>query len=273
MASMPIILLKDGTESKQGKSQIINNINACCAIADCVRTTLGPRGMDKLVVDRKGKTTISNDGATVLKLLDIVYPAALVMSDIAKSQDAEVGDGTTSVVVLAAELLKQAKAYVEDGVNPQLIIRSYNSAAQEAVKKLHELAVKITGDAQFRDMLIKCAETTLSSKLVRSLHTFQHYVRFSCLAKAGPHLLRGDGGRRSELPRREPSDQHDRHQEGQRRLASGIEARQGHHFQEGLQLCRLRDAAEALQEPDHRHPQHRARAEGGKGQRRDADLQ
>ncbi|KAH7719940.1 cct-7 protein [Aphelenchoides avenae] len=172
MASMPIILLKDGTESKQGKSQIINNINACCAIADCVRTTLGPRGMDKLVVDRKGKTTISNDGATVLKLLDIVYPAALVMSDIAKSQDAEVGDGTTSVVVLAAELLKQAKAYVEDGVNPQLIIRSYNSAAQEAVKKLHELAVKITGDAQFRDMLIKCAETTLSSKLLKQDRTY-----------------------------------------------------------------------------------------------------
>ncbi|KAI6170670.1 CBN-CCT-7 protein [Aphelenchoides bicaudatus] len=76
MSSLPIILLKDGTEQKQGRGQIISNIDACLAIADAVRTTLGPRGMDKLVVDTKGSTTISNDGATILKLLDVVYPAA-----------------------------------------------------------------------------------------------------------------------------------------------------------------------------------------------------
>lgn len=88
--SLPIILLKDGTEQAQGKRQIISNIQACQVVADSVRTTLGPRGMDKLIADSNGKATISNDGATILKLLDIVFPAAKTLVDIAKSQDAEV---------------------------------------------------------------------------------------------------------------------------------------------------------------------------------------
>ncbi|CAI4231315.1 unnamed protein product [Auanema sp. JU1783] len=166
MMRPPIILLKDGTENKQGKQQIISNINACQIVADSIRTTLGPRGLDKLVVDSKGNTTISNDGATILKLLDIVYPAASVMVDIAKSQDAEVGDGTTSVVVLAAEMLKRVKPFVEDGVHPQLLIRAISKASEEVLAHLDELAVKINGEKEMREMLIKCAATTLSSKLV-----------------------------------------------------------------------------------------------------------
>uniref|UniRef100_A0A183CM30 CCT-eta n=1 Tax=Globodera pallida TaxID=36090 RepID=A0A183CM30_GLOPA len=118
--SVPIVLLREGTQSKQGRDQILSNISACCAVADNIRTTLGPRGLDKLLVDRKGQTTISNDGATILKQLDIVFPAAVMMCDIAKSQDAEVGDGTTSVVLLAAEFLKSVKPFVEEGVSPQL---------------------------------------------------------------------------------------------------------------------------------------------------------
>lgn len=102
----------------------------------------------------------------MLKLLDIVYPAATIMADIAKSQDAEVGDGTTSVVVLAAELLKNAKQFIEDGVNAQLIIRAYTQASREAVKKLRELSVTLTDERELYEMLIKCAATTLSSKLV-----------------------------------------------------------------------------------------------------------
>lgn len=85
-----IIILKEGTDSSQGKPQVIQNINACQTIADAVRTTLGPRGMDKLIVDSKGKATISNDGATILNLLEVVHPAAKTLVDIAKSQDAEV---------------------------------------------------------------------------------------------------------------------------------------------------------------------------------------
>uniref|UniRef100_A0A914VTJ1 T-complex protein 1 subunit eta n=1 Tax=Plectus sambesii TaxID=2011161 RepID=A0A914VTJ1_9BILA len=170
--SAPIILLKEGTEQQQGKRQILSNIQACQVVADSVRTTLGPRGLDKMIVDTRGKATISNDGATILKLLDIVFPAAKTLVDIAKSQDAEVGDGTTSVVVLAAELMKNAKPFIEDGVHPQIIIRAYRKAAQLAISKLNELAVKIEGAANQREMLIKCASTTLSSKLVNAERNF-----------------------------------------------------------------------------------------------------
>ena len=90
MMQPQIILLKEGTDTSQGKAQVVSNINACTAVADCVRTTLGPRGMDKLIHDDKGNTTISNDGATIMKLLDIVHPASKILVDIAKSQDSEV---------------------------------------------------------------------------------------------------------------------------------------------------------------------------------------
>ncbi len=113
-----IILLKEGTDTAQGKSQIVSNINACQAVAETVKTTLGPRGMDKLIFDGKS-TTISNDGATIMKLLDIVHPAAKTLVDISMAQDAEVGDGTTSVVILAAEMLKHVKQFVEDGLHPR----------------------------------------------------------------------------------------------------------------------------------------------------------
>merc|ERR1711998_164504 len=103
-----VLLLKEGTDTSQGKGQLISNINACAAVADVVRSTLGPRGMDKLIYDER-KATISNDGATIMKLLEIVHPAAQVLVNIAKSQDSEVGDGTTSVVVIANELLAEAK--------------------------------------------------------------------------------------------------------------------------------------------------------------------
>ncbi|WP_411023663.1 TCP-1/cpn60 chaperonin family protein, partial [Salmonella sp. s51228] len=87
-----IILLKEGTDQSQGKAHILSNINACQVVVDAVKTTLGPRGMDKLVVDNNGKTVISNDGATIVKLIDVIHPAARTLVDIAQSQDAEVGD-------------------------------------------------------------------------------------------------------------------------------------------------------------------------------------
>ncbi|XP_052269851.1 T-complex protein 1 subunit eta-like isoform X1 [Dreissena polymorpha] len=168
MMQPQIILLKEGTDSSQGVPQIVSNINACGAIADAVRTTLGPRGMDKLIVDNSGKATISNDGATILKTLDIVHPAARTLVDIAKSQDAEVGDGTTSVVLLAGEFLKQAKPYIEEGVHPQVVIRAFRRAAALAVDKVKELAVQIkkSDPEEQKSMLLKCASTSLSSKLV-----------------------------------------------------------------------------------------------------------
>ena len=109
-----MVLLKEGTDTSQGKGQLLSNISACLAIAEMLASTLGPRGMDKLIVNDRGEAQITNDGATILKLLDIVHPAARTLVDIARAQDAEVGDGTTSVVLLAARLLKEIKGYIEE---------------------------------------------------------------------------------------------------------------------------------------------------------------
>jgi T-complex protein 1 subunit eta len=143
-------------------------------VSEAVRTTLGPRGMDKLIVDGKNKTTISNDGATIMNLLEVIHPAARTLVDIAKSQDAEVGDGTTSVVLLASEILKNSKQFVEEGVHPQVIIKSLRQGARMAVNRIREISVKVTGSdkQEQRRLLTKCAATTLSSKLVAASKDF-----------------------------------------------------------------------------------------------------
>ncbi|KAL7272629.1 T-complex protein 1 subunit eta [Rhizina undulata] len=161
-----IIVLKEGTDSSQGRGQIISNINACLAVQNTVKSTLGPYGGDLLLVDANGKQTITNDGATVMKLLDIVHPAARILTDIARSQDAEVGDGTTSVVVLAGEILKESKSFVEEGVSSQVIIKGLRTAATLAENKIKEIAVRIDKGKQ-RDTLEKLASTAMSSKLIK----------------------------------------------------------------------------------------------------------
>ncbi|KAJ2342386.1 T-complex protein 1 subunit eta, partial [Coemansia sp. RSA 2618] len=121
MMQPQVIVLKEGTDTSQGVPQLLSNISACLAVCDTIRTTLGPRGMDKLIVDGQRRVTISNDGATIMKLLEVVQPAARTLVDIARAQDAEVGDGTTSVVLLAGELLKEVREFVEEGVSSQVI--------------------------------------------------------------------------------------------------------------------------------------------------------
>ena len=147
---------------------MLSNITACQAVVDAVKTTLGPRGMDKLIVDAKGQATISNDGATILKLLDIVHPAARALVDLARAQDAEVGDGTTSVTILAGELLKQAKPFIEENVAPQLIIRAYRQAAEVLDARLMAIAVPMPehNPAELRQLLERCARTALNSKVI-----------------------------------------------------------------------------------------------------------
>ncbi|KAF5680529.1 t-complex 1 subunit eta [Fusarium denticulatum] len=145
-----IIVLKEGTDTSQGKGQIISNINACLAVQATLKSTLGPYGGDLLMVDENGRQTITNDGATVMKLLDIVHPAARILVDIARSQDAEVGDGTTSVVVLAGSILKEMKDHVEHGINSQIIIKGLRKAS-----------------AMARETLSKLAATAMTSKLIK----------------------------------------------------------------------------------------------------------
>jgi T-complex protein 1 subunit eta len=151
-------------------------------VVDIVKTTLGkslppdpsgPRGMDKLIHNVRD-VTISNDGATIISLLDIVHPAAKTLVDIAKSQDNEVGDGTTSVVLFAGELLKESKSFIEEGMHSQVIIKGYREAMKKCVERIREVSVKI-GDKspeEKRQLLKKCAETSLNSKIISKYKEF-----------------------------------------------------------------------------------------------------
>lgn len=179
------MILRDGTEESQGKQQIISNINACQSVVDVVKTTLGPRGMDKLISTQRG-VTISNDGATIISLLDIVHPAAKTLVDIAKSQDNEVGDGTTSVTIFAGELLKESKQFIEEGMHPSVIIKGYREAMQQCVARIKEVSIKIAdGSVEGRrDILKKCAQTSLNSKIISNYKEFFSDI----VVKAVEHL-------------------------------------------------------------------------------------
>jgi len=171
-----ILLLKEGADTSQGVGQIVHNISACGAIGDILATTLGPCGMDKLIYvgETKTEVTISNDGATIIRLLDIVHPAAKILTDIARAQDDEVGDGTTSVVLLACEFLKAAKPFVEDGVHPRVIISGFRKACDFVLSKLPDLSVDWSkkSDKEKRTMLERCAMTALNSKLIANQREF-----------------------------------------------------------------------------------------------------
>ncbi|KAI9444906.1 chaperonin Cpn60/TCP-1 family [Lactarius indigo] len=169
-----VVLLKEGTDTSQGKGQLLSNISACLAVAETLASTLGPRGMDKLIVNDRGDAQITNDGATILKLLDIVHPAARTLVDIARAQDAEVGDGTTSVVLLAAQLLKEIKGYIEEDVSPHIIAKGFRQAAQLCIDRIEEIQITVdrSDPEKFRSLLLKCASTSMSSKLIHSEKPF-----------------------------------------------------------------------------------------------------
>lgn len=175
-----VVILKEGTDTSQGRPALLSNITACLAVVDMLRSTLGPRGMDKLIVDGQGKATVSNDGATLLRLLDVVHPAARALVDLARAQDAEVGDGTTSVVLLAGEILRQVRPLIEDGVGPQVLIRGIRAACRDAVSRVKSVAVRIHRPSSSDDTgasleasvveeeraLLECAKTAMQSKLI-----------------------------------------------------------------------------------------------------------
>ncbi|GAA5936005.1 hypothetical protein JCM3775_003554 [Rhodotorula graminis] len=186
-----VLVLREGTDTSQGTPQLLSNISACLAIAGTVASTLGPRGMDKLIVGADGRATISNDGATILKLLDVVHPAAKSLVDIARAQDAEVGDGTTSVTLLAAEFMREAKQFIEDGVSPHVIIKAYRQAAQLAVARVNELAVTVesSNEEDFRSLLLKCASTAMSSKLIHSSKPFFSQMVVDAVQTLDPAVL------------------------------------------------------------------------------------
>ncbi|KAG7099771.1 T-complex protein 1 subunit eta [Marasmius oreades] len=169
-----VVLLKEGTDTSQGTPQLLSNISACLAIAGTLSSTLGPRGMDKLIVSERGEAQITNDGATVLKLLEIVHPAGRTLVDIARAQDAEVGDGTTTVVLLAAQLLKEVRGYIEEGVSPHIIMKGFRKAADLAIERIKQIQTTVdkSDPERFRSLLLKCASTSMSSKLIHSEKPF-----------------------------------------------------------------------------------------------------
>jgi archaeal chaperonin len=159
----PILVLKEGTERERGKGATANNIAAARAVADAVRTTLGPRGMDKMLVDGMGDITITNDGVTILKEVDVEHPAAKMIVEVAKTQDQQCGDGTTTAVVLAGELLKRSEGLLEQNVHPTVITRGFQLALQEA-KRLLETEIGTPVKTDDDAILIDCATTAMGSK-------------------------------------------------------------------------------------------------------------
>ena len=158
----PIIILKEGTKREKGKGAQSNNIMAALAISDAVKSTLGPKGMDKMLVDSMGDVVVTNDGATILKEIDVEHPAAKMIVEVAKSQDEECGDGTTSAVVLTGELLKQAGELLEQNIHPTVVCGGYKLAADKAKEILNKMAMPIKPND--KKTLIDIAKTSMASK-------------------------------------------------------------------------------------------------------------
>jgi archaeal chaperonin len=159
----PILVLKEGTERERGKGATANNIAAARAVADAVRSTLGPRGMDKMLVDSMGDITITNDGVTILKEVDVEHPAAKMIVEVAKTQDQQCGDGTTTAVVLSGELLKRSESLLEQNVHPTVIVRGFQMAVQEA-ERLLEKEIGTSVQTSDESILVDCARTAMGSK-------------------------------------------------------------------------------------------------------------
>jgi len=160
----PVLVLKESALQQKGRDAQKNNIAAAKLVAELVKTSLGPRGLDKMLVDSLGDVTITNDGATILKEIDAQHPAAKMMVEISKTIDTEVGDGTTSSVVFAGALLEKAEKLLEKDVHSTVIIDGYQAASEKALELLAKLAKTVKPDD--RESLIKIAKTSMQSKLV-----------------------------------------------------------------------------------------------------------
>jgi thermosome len=162
LGNQPIIVLKEGTTREKGKGARSNNVMAALAISDAVKSTLGPKGMDKMLVDSMGDVVVTNDGATILKEIDVEHPAAKMIVEVAKSQDEECGDGTTTAVIITGELLKYAGELIDQNVHPTVITRGFKLASEKAIDLLTQGAISIKKDD--KQTLRKIAMTSMSSK-------------------------------------------------------------------------------------------------------------
>ena len=162
----PVIVLKEDTERTRGRDARKSNMLAAQIISEVLKTTLGPRGMDKMLIDSLGDITITSDGATVLDEIDVQHPAAKMMIEVAKTQDKEVGDGTTTAVMLAGELLRKAGELLEDNIHPSIIISGYQKASERALETLDKVSEDV--DLDDSETLMKLSNTSMRSKSVSS---------------------------------------------------------------------------------------------------------
>ncbi|MDD1758481.1 MAG: TCP-1/cpn60 chaperonin family protein [Methanotrichaceae archaeon] len=161
LSNVPIIILKEGAKRETGKDAQKRNILAAKAVAEAIRSTLGPKGMDKMLINSSGDATITNDGAIILREMDIEHPVAKMIVEVAKTQDDEIGDGTTTAVIIAGELLKRAETLIEQGVHPTVIVSGYKQAQNKAIELLNGFAVDVSGN---EEMLLKIAQTAMTGK-------------------------------------------------------------------------------------------------------------
>lgn len=164
---VPVIVLREDTERTRGRDAQRNNIMAAIVIAEAVKSALGPKGMDKMLVDSFGDITVSNDGATILKEMDVAHPAAKMVIEVAKTVDSEVGDGTTTAAILTGDLLKQAETLLDQKIHPTTIISGYRKATQKALEVIESVEEKVDpADKDYKKILMDVAKTAMSSKFV-----------------------------------------------------------------------------------------------------------
>ena len=183
LSGVPIIILKEGTKRETGKDAQRKNILAAKAVADSIRTTLGPKGMDKMLIDGSGDATITNDGATILREMDIEHPIAKMIVEVARAQDDEIGDGTTTAVIIAGKLLEKAEALLDQDVHPTVIVAGYKQAQVKAQEVLRKMAIDVSGD---QEMLFKIAQTAMRGKGIETaIDKLAHISVDAALAVAG----------------------------------------------------------------------------------------
>ncbi|MEM2897328.1 MAG: thermosome subunit beta [Candidatus Bathyarchaeia archaeon] len=188
LSGQPVLILKEGATRRRGREAQRANITAARIVSEVIKSTLGPKGMDKMLVDSLGDVTVSNDGATILDEIEVQNPAAKMMVEVAKTMDNEVGDGTTSAVVLAGELLKKAEELLDENIHPTTIVSGYKKAAEKAIELMNEISEPT--DLKDRDTLRKIAITAMRSKGLGAAR--EHFAEISIDAIMQVMEKRGD---------------------------------------------------------------------------------
>ncbi len=191
---VPVLILKEGTNRSTGKEAQRNNITAAKIVAETVRTTLGPRGMDKMLVSTIGDVTITNDGATIMKELDVQHPAAKMLVEVAKTQDNEVGDGTTTAVLLSGELLDRAEKLLDQNVHPTVVVDGYKKAAEKAIEVLDKISIQI--QEKDDETLRQIAATAMYSKGIAAARDLFADIAVKAVRQVAE---RSDGGLKADI--------------------------------------------------------------------------